>query len=248
MKKIAKFLFTSLLAFTFLLQGTLAFAETETDYRALAEDMAKNYDATEEFQAEQASNDTRFVNEMVLEQEKKQSEMKKRFDIAKKNGEKFYTAKQILQADADDFNISEEDMEKIKGLVLAQKTDLENLINGFEKINKGDHEIVKNIKKELNRKIPASEIYIDHSVDSQDGKISGGGWPYCLDDNGYGYRNFITSDCYKAIVGFVICAADSTVGKMNSSLRYCKAYKKNCSPLIGHSKYNHKHKWYQKIP
>lgn len=239
---------TSFLAFAFLLQGSLAFAAAELDYSKIAEDMVSNYITTEELQAEQASKDSRFVNEMVLEQEKKQLEMEKRFEKAKKNEEKFYTAKQILKADAEDFNISEKDMEKIKDLVLAQKIDLENLVNGFEKINKGDHEIVKKLKKELNKKIPASEIYIDHSVEDQDGRISGGGWPYCLDDNGYGYRNFITSDCYKAIVAFVICAADSTIGKMNSSLRYCKAYTRNCSPLIGHSKYDHEHKWYQKIP
>ncbi|OIJ14412.1 hypothetical protein BKP37_08705 [Anaerobacillus alkalilacustris] len=96
--------------------------------------------------------------------------------------------------------------------------------------------------------ISEEPIYIDHSVETQDGTISGGGWPYCLDDNGWGYQNFITSDCYKAIVSFLICASDSTLGKMNSNLRYCKAYERNCSPLIGHSKYWHTHPWYQQIP
>lgn len=100
----------------------------------------------------------------------------------------------------------------------------------------------------MNKEIPESLIYVDHSVDGQDGKISGGGWPYCLDDNGYGYKNFITSDCYKAIIGYAVCASDSTLGHMSSKLRYCKAYIRNCSPLIGHSKSWHKHKWYQKIP
>ncbi|WP_085520514.1 hypothetical protein [Tuberibacillus sp. Marseille-P3662] len=111
-------------------------------------------------------------------------------------------------------------------------------------LGKSGHPIAKNIEKEQSKKIPESLIYIDHSTDKQDGKISGGGWPYCLDDNGYGHKNFITSDCYKITVGIALCVP----GMATDALRYCKAYKRNCSPLIGHSKYWNTHKWYQKLP
>jgi hypothetical protein len=249
MKKITSFFATFLLIAMFS-QGTQALAaETEeVDYNELAKDMIASYESTEEFKDEQASQDDRFVNEMVISQEESKENLEELFEEAEQKGEKFYSSDEILAANADEFGISKEDMDTIKGQVLVQKTDLENLLKGFENLNQGDHPIVKNIKNELSQKIPKSAIYIDHTVDSEDGKISGGGWPYCLDDNGYGPSNFITSDCYKAIIGYLLCASDSTLGKMDSRLRYCKAYVRNCSPLIGHSKYNHKHAWYDKIP
>ncbi|MFJ7848622.1 hypothetical protein ACIQXR_07265 [Peribacillus sp. NPDC097224] len=248
MMKTIKFLFASLLLITVLFQGSQTFAEEVVDYNEIAKEMISNYETINEIKTEQADQDNRFVNEMVVMQENAKEELDKRFKAAEKKREKFYSSDQILKASAKDFGISEEDMKKIKELVLAEKTDFENLLLAFENLGQKNHPIAKNIKKESQKKVPKSEIYIDHSVDSQDGKISGGGWPYCLDDNGYGYQNFITSDCYKAIIGYLVCASDSTLGKMDSNLRYCKAYSKNCSPLIGHSKYNHTHAWYQKIP
>ncbi|MED4073576.1 hypothetical protein [Priestia endophytica] len=249
MKKITS-LFATFLLIAMFSQGTQAFAEEteKIDYNALVKEMIANYDATEKFKDEQASQDDRFVNEMVISQEESEENLEDLFEEAEQKGEKFYSSDEILASNADEFGISQEDMDTIKGQVLNQKTDLENLVKGFENLNQSNHPIAKNLEEELNQKIPKSAIYIDHSVDSEDGKISGGGWPYCLDDNGYGPGNFVTSDCYKAIKLYYICASDSTLGKMDSSLRYCKAYKKNCSPLIGHSKYNHTHKWYEKLP
>ena len=246
--KTVKALFASILFISVFFQATQGFAEEVVDYNAAAKEMISNYETVNEVKDEQVEQDSRFVNEMVVMQDEAKEELDKRFKKAEEKGEKFYTSKQILKASADDFGISEEDMDKIKEMVLTQQTDLENLLLAFEELGQKNHPIAKNIKKEANKKIPQSEIYIDHSVDPQDGKISGGGWPYCLDDNGYGYKSFITSDCYKAIVAFLICASDSTLGKMNSNLRYCKAYSINCSPLIGHSKYNHSHAWWQQIP
>lgn len=249
MSKTVKLLFSIFMLVALLIQGTQVFA-TEVDYKATAKEMIENYDAVEEVKNEQASQDSRFVNDKTLLQEEKLKDLEERIKKAKQKGEKFYTFDQILKADAKDFGISEEDMSKIKEQVESQKIELENLLSGFKAIGQQNHPIAKNIKEELKVKYPKSEIYIDHSVESQeqDGTISGGGWPYCLDDNGWGYQNFITSDCYKAIVAFLICASDSSLGKMNSNLRYCKAYIRNCSPLIGHSKYDHTHAWYQQIP
>ena len=223
------------------------FAEDEKEYREIAEKMIEMYDEAEASKDTVSETDDRFVNEMFLEQEEKKEELESLFEEAKENNEKFYSNQQILNGTAEKFDISEEDFEEIRKIVYSHYVELDNTLKGFEAIGEENHEIAKRIKEELNQKTPASQIYIDENVEPQDGIISGGGWPYCLDDNGYGYKNFITSDCYKAIVGYLICASDSTLGKMSSSMRYCKANIKNCSGLIGHSKYWHTHKWYQKI-
>lgn len=196
----------------------------------------------------ESSNDPRFINEMVENQKKLEAELEQKINNAKEKKEKFYSMDEILNANAEDFGISEEDMKRIKESVYMHQHELTLLLEAFDSLDKSEHKIAKELKKSLKQKWPKSLIYVDHSKDSQDGIISGGGWPYCLDDNGWGYQNFITSDCYKAIVAFKICAVDSTLGKMDPNLRYCKAYQRNCSPLIGHSKYWHTHKWYQQIP
>lgn len=230
---------------------TYASANTETiDYTQIAKDMIANYDAMQkkEVNPKEMMNDPRFTNDMVEKQEKLHSELVQKIEKSKKNKEKFYSMKEILNASAEDFGISNEDMQRIKQCIIDQQTEDTNLLNAFDALGESNHPIAKMIKKDKDTKLPKSLIYVDHSKDKQDGKISGGGWPYCLDDNGYGYKNFITSDCYKAIVGYLLCASDSSLGKMDSNLRYCKAYYRNCSPLIGHSKYWHTHSWYQKIP
>jgi hypothetical protein len=247
-KNVKKFI-ASLLVLMVIAQGNVvAFADEEVNYKEVAQSMIENYETSNEAKEKVVKQDDRFVNEMVLNQEKKKETLDKLFKEAKEKGEKFYSAKQILKADADDFGISEEDMNKIKQSVMVQKNDFDSLLLAFEELGQKNHPLTKKIKEEAQLEIPESQIFIDHSLEPQDGKISGGGWPYCLDDNGYGYQNFITSDCYKAIISFLICASDSTLGKMNSSLRYCKAYTRNCSPLIGHSKYWHEHSWWQQIP
>lgn len=242
-----KSIFSILIALLIIAQGSIVKAE-EIDYQAMAKTMVEAYESAETHKEEIAKEDERFVNEMAMEQEKKKENMEKIFKKSKEKGEKFYSYDQLLKIKAEKIGIDEKDLETIKGQVLAHKTELENLLQGFEETGNKNHSIAKNLKKELSLKIPESQIFIDHSFEPQDGQISGGGWPYCLDDNGYGYQNFITSDCYKAIIGYLICASDSTLGKMNSNLRYCKAYVKNCSPLIGHSKSWHTHDWWQKIP
>ncbi len=243
--KILKSMLASLMFIFTFIQVSQAYA-LEADYKEIVINMIEQYETTDKLENE----DSRFVNDRVIIQEKKKDELEGRIEKAKKKGEKFYTVNQILKASSKDFGISEEDMKKIKENIIVQKMELDNLSQAFEELGRKNHPIVKKIKNEANILLPKSEIYIDNSVEqqSQDGIISGGGWPNCLDDNGYGYQNFITSDCYKAIIGYLLCAADSTVGKMNSNLRYCKPYERNCSPLIGHKKTNHAHEWYEKIP
>ncbi|HEO8420300.1 hypothetical protein [Niallia sp. FSL W8-0635] len=248
MKRFKKII-ASLLVLSVIMQGSVvALAEEESNYNEIVQSMIENYDASEEVQEEVVKQDDRFVNEMVLKQEKKKETLEKSFIEAKEKGEKFYSADEILKAKAKDFGISEEDMNKIKQSVMVQKNDFDSLLLAFKELGQENHPLSKKIKQEAALEIPKSQIFIDHSLESQDGKISGGGWPYCLDDNGYGYQNFITSDCYKAIIVALICASDSTLGKMDSDLRYCKAYIRNCSSLIGHSKYWHEHSWWQQIP
>lgn len=210
--------------------------------------MIANYDSSEQVKTQVIKRDHRFVNDMSLNQERKQRELDQIFKEAKAKGERFYSTDEILKAKANQFGINESDMNKIKGDLYVQKIELENLYNALKELGQIKHPIAKKLKQEIEITIPASQIYVDHSMKPQDGIISGGGWPYCLDDNGWGYQNFITSDCYKAIVSFWICASDSTLGKMDSDLRYCKAYIRNCSPLISHDEYWHTHAWWQQIP
>jgi hypothetical protein len=252
--KITKLVITGFLGISLLMQGTVQALATEgsevqTDqYKEIVQNMIDNYDSSEEVKEKVAAEDERFVNEMIIEQEEKHAMIDKKYKEAVDKGEKMYSPEQILKSKAKHFDISEEDMQRIKHSIKTQQEDYENLLAAFKELGQQNHEIAKKIKEEANKKIPKSFIFVDHSVDKKDGIISGGGWPYCLDDNGYSYGNFVTSDCYKAMIAAWICAVDSTLGKMNSSLRYCKAYIRNCSPIIGHSKYNHSHSWWQKIP
>lgn len=249
MKKAFKKLLVGMVAVGILSGNTTAvFAEETVDYDETAKQMIEMYDESESDKEVVSDSDERFVNEMVLEQEEKKEKLESIYEEAEENNEKFYTNKEILEGSAEEFDMSKEDYEYIRGVVYTHYTELKNTLEALDDLGEENHEVAKRIDEELNKKVPASQLYVDKSAEPQDGIISGGGWPYCLDDNGYGYKNFITSDCYKAIVGYLICASDSTLGKMSSSMRYCKAHKKNCSGLIGHSKYWHTHKWYGKIP
>jgi hypothetical protein len=252
---LVKFVIKPIIALLVIIASSplVTYAETETEpetinYQEVAESMIASYEEMQKESEQGTTDDSRFTNDMVENQEKLQSELDEKIEEAKEENEKFYSLTEILNSSAQDFGISEEDMQRVKQSVKTQFEDDTKLLNAFKSLGKIDHPAANAVKEDLNTKIPKSLIYIDHSKDEEDGMISGGGWPYCLDDNGYGYKNFITSDCYKAIVGFKICAADSTLGKMNSKLRYCKANIRNCSPMIGHSKKWHTHKWYGKLP
>ncbi|MCY7791671.1 hypothetical protein [Bacillus haynesii] len=227
----------------------------EEHHETITDDQAKELIATYENSIENIEEsvdtdvDERYVNEMILNQEQTMKEIEQKIEEAKENGEKLYTQKEILHLTAQEVGISKEDMQQIKQSIKSEQEEAENFIEAFKDIGEGDHPIVQEIEAHQEEfKIPLSLVYIDHNETEKDGTISGGGWPYCLDDNGYGYKKFITSDCYKALVYLPVCMADSTLGKKWPNLRYCKAYKRNCSPVIGHSKYWHKHAWWQQIP
>lgn len=88
--------------------------------------------------------------------------------------------------------------------------------------------------------IPLSMVYIDKSKEESDAVLSGGGLPYCLDDNGWGPANFVTSDCNIAMAVVAQCIDESIL--KNPALRYCRAdLYRNCSPRIEHSPYWHRH-------
>ncbi|WZX99206.1 hypothetical protein NSQ26_07595 [Bacillus sp. FSL W7-1360] len=252
MKRVKQFIASTLVISLLASQGSHVFAEEKVDYTTIAKNMIEMYDASEKVDDSKEDieeYDDRFVNDMMLKQAEKQETLEEHFAESEKQGEEFYSSDEILESDPEDFDISEKDMDYIKDSVRTQKEDLDNLIEALKSLGEDDHPVTKRLEEEASMEIPESLIYVDHTVnESRDGTISGGGWPNCLDDNGYGYKNFITSDCYKAIIVALLCAADSTIGKMNSKLRYCKHKVRNCSGLIGHKKTWHTHKWYQKIP
>lgn len=213
------------------------------------EQLISNYEKQENAVTEEADTDDRYVNDMVLKQEEAMGEIDQIIAEAKANGEKLYTQEEILNLSAKKIGISEADMRQVKESITQEQQELNEIKAVFDDLGESEHPIVEQIIEEQQSfRIPLSLVYVDHEQDNKDGVISGGGWPYCLDDNGYGYKNFITSDCYKALVFVLVCMLDSTAGKKWPHLRYCKAYTKNCSPLIGHSKYKHSHAWWQRIP
>lgn len=242
--KIVKKIFASLIISFVILQGGLmsaSAAEVPSEYIQNAKTMISNYVPDDIAKSKIKNQDGRFVNEMLIGQHEKMNSINQSIENAKVKGEKFYSLNDIFNADAKDFGISQADMDQIKKSVQTQKNDLENMEAAFGELGQKNHPLAKEINNELSKKYPKSMIYIDHSLDPQDGKISGGGWPYCLDNNGWGPYSFIGSDCYYALFDYWVCGLDSTYGKMSSAVRYCKAYVRNCSPLIGHSIYWHTH-------
>ncbi|HEM3518014.1 TPA: hypothetical protein U1B48_000856 [Streptococcus suis] len=123
---------------------------------------------------------------------------------------------------------------------------LEIPASAFPKSTEGEVESIKEMIRQAlaetgsSRKIPLSMVYIDKSQENSDAILSGGGLPYCLDDNGWGPANFITSDCDRAMLVVPQCIYESIV--KTPERRYCRAdLNRNCSPRIGHSPYWHTH-------
>ncbi|MNW47015.1 hypothetical protein D3C74_243340 [compost metagenome] len=219
-----------------LLSGVSVHAEeAKVDYSKYVTELIENYQTP----TYSESFDKRFINDMVQKQEEKNNVIQTMVNSAQLNGEEMYTLDQILKADAEEFGISQEDMNRIKSSIQMEKDFLENVYTAFEGLNQENHPLAKSVNEGLEMKYPASMIYVDHALEApKDGRISGGGWPACLDDNGWGYENFIGSDCSLALLAVKLCVMDS-VG--SSSLRYCKYDVRNCSPLIFHDKEWHTH-------
>ncbi|MDE1692931.1 hypothetical protein PWF76_09580 [Streptococcus suis] len=123
---------------------------------------------------------------------------------------------------------------------------LEIPASAFPKSTEHEVEIIKEMIRQAltetgsSRKIPLSMVYIDKSEENSDAILSGGGLPYCLDDNGWGPANFLTSDCDRAMLVVPQCIYESIIKK--PEWRYCRAdLNRNCSPRIGHSPYWHTH-------
>ncbi|PMC34130.1 hypothetical protein CJ195_24540 [Bacillus sp. UMB0899] len=237
------------LAVTFFTGSIKAFATTEeAHYEMMAKDLLEMYDENSiegdpsEAIAEDENINSLFVNDMVEKQKQKVKFIENAIEQAEDNGEKLYSYDEILNAKAKDFGISQKDMSYIKKTIKNTVKEYEKLHKEFDKLGKKDHPLAVSIKESIDWKIPKSLIYVDHSSEDTDGRISGGGWPYCLDDNGWGYKNFINSDCQWAYFWWFFCVLDQSGSKMGVySLRYCKTNIRNCSPLIFHSKYWHTH-------
>lgn len=235
-RKITFSLLTIALLFTNLFFSTVAFA---TDSSSLSESEVQN--AIETYEFLQTEDTGQYVNDMQVKQEVILASIQEEVEEAEKKGERTYTLSEILELTPEDLDISSEDLSSIQSMVRSEIAELTDIINGFSKAGEEEHEIVQNIKNHLETfKVKESQIKIEEPSHS-DGTISGGGFPYCLDDNGWGPYSFLGSDCYSALWRFWNCAFDSTLGKMDSSLRYCKAYINNCSPLIGHKSTWHTH-------
>lgn len=204
--------------------------------------MSKNYEENNNTE-EGIESDSRYVNDMLIKQEETTKEIQQIIDEARNNGEKLYTQEELLKLSAEEIGVNRNDLQQIKQSILEEIVDVAFIEKGMELIGEKEHQLVKNISEKRDTfKIPLSLVYIQRNDEEFTGVVSGGGWPYCLDDNGYGYKNFITSDCYKALAWHINCMADFT------PWRYCKGYQKNCGGLIGHSKYWHTHTSWQKIP
>lgn len=210
----------------------------------LTEDIAKDLIASSTERKNLSANvdDEKIVNDMTIESEKKYELYEKSIKDANDNGEKLYTLKEILQLSYKELNISKEDMEYIKNNVLSGLVNNSIISNELMNFEDGETASKKLSEKIDELKIPQSMIFVDHSNENMDGNISSiQGFPGCVDNNGWGYKNFINSDCFWSLTWYVNCALDSSIGKAMYAARYCKYNVRNCSPLIGHSKYAHKH-------
>jgi hypothetical protein len=152
-------------------------------------------------------------------------------DDAIANGEKLYTLKDIQKASAEEFNMTKEDFKLfIQGLKEGQKT-----IEKLRKDYADDDRQLKKLDRLEEEKFAKSEIYFS----SHDGHVSTHSVP-CNDDNGWGYENFFYSDCYFALAITKACMTDLLDHAIGYQARYCKpTEKKNCSPLIFHTKGHH---------
>lgn len=137
--------------------------------------------------------------------------------------EKLYSLSEILSLPPEAFpNATEEEVNRIK-------EEIKLLLSETPK------ELIENF-----RKIPLSLVYVDKTTEQTEAVLSGGGLPYCLDDNGWGPFNFITSDCDRAMLVVHECIYESIIKK--PEWRYCRAdLNRNCSPRIGHSPHWHTH-------
>lgn len=181
-----------------------------------------------------------FVNPMEEEQKNTMETITNEIEEAKTNGEQLYSYEEILGFTTEDVDISEEDLSYIKENIQDMLQDRE-VVQNLKEMGYENNEVTINIEESLNIKIPKSFIIVPEVAEG-DGKISGGGWPACNDDNGWGPKKFLNSDCYKVIIKYKLCWNDIASTFMgNPNMRYCIYNARNCSPKIGHSKYGHKH-------
>lgn len=248
-RKIACLVLSSAMLFNGVLNVSAAdcCATGDSSYEQRAMDMIEKYDSmqsqneSKEYSEAQSKTNPIFVNPMKISQQEAQDRINAAVSEAKATGEKCYTYDEILALKSEELGISNSDLEYIKSCIRGTVGEYKKIYESMVNMGKQNHSLAKNLKNTLEMQYPASLIYVAHD-EIGDGHVSGGGWPYCLDDNGWGPASFLNSDCQWAFLQYGQCLRDH-IGNFvgNPSLRYCQAYKRNCSPLIGHSKYWHTH-------
>lgn len=243
-----KIKFVGMLCLTslFLLSYTEVSAESNNEELSTEEEAVMIIDSYNKLPSEDEMNEieemtnSSFVNSMEEEQKKSMEAITDQIEEAKIDGERLYSYEEILDFTTEDVDISEEDLAYIKENIEDMLKDRE-LVEVLKDKGFENNEITASIEDSLDLKIPKSLIFVPKAEEG-DGNISGGGWPACNDDNGWGPKKFLNSDCYKVIVKYRLCWNDIASTFMgNPNMRYCIYNSRNCSPKIGHSKYKHSH-------
>ena len=215
--------------------GNILYAEDSKDYASIANSLVEHSDnmSTEmsEEMEDMTNNNTVIVNEMSVVKRANMETVKGRITEAIERGEKLYSYEEILNLSKEDVNISDADLEYIKSSIKTMTLEMGAIYKEFVSMGKENHIVAVGIKDVLDMKFPLSMIYVDENYAKLDGCISGTGWPSCLSENGWGYKNFINSDCFWALALMGYCVTSS----------WCIDYVRNCSYLIGHSRYWHTH-------
>jgi hypothetical protein len=185
--------------------------------------------------------DPRYVNPMTLEASKMLSYVKSQVETAKNKGEKLYTQFEILNLTPQEANLSANQLASIKSTITTNMSD--SVVNEVALENSGvaTQQDIQQFQQADSFAIPISMLTNQDPVVPKDGTTSYAGWPGCVDNNGYGPWSFIGSDCWVPTMYYVqYCVAD-LANKMSITSRYCVYNQRNCSWIIGHSRYGHSH-------
>ena len=189
--------------------------------------------------------DDRYVNDMMEKASDTLAEIDNAVMEAKKEGEKLYTQEEILSLTPEEAGISEVKLAQIKSTIVEQLVTVATTEVAFENADVSD-EIASGFNANTDIKLSLSMLQAD-PVDIKDGSISYAGYPGCVDNNGYGYKNVFGSDCWIPLMYYAqYCVRDEANKRVKSIPRYCVYNKNNCSWIVGHSKYGHSHSNWEK--
>ncbi|PET64826.1 hypothetical protein CN514_12580 [Bacillus sp. AFS001701] len=206
---------------------------------AKAEDIADGIEQSKD----DVTYDDRYVNDMMEQASDTYAVITDEIKKAEQSGEKMYTQEQILSITPEEAGVSATDLAQIKSTIVGGLVEVATTEVAFDEADVNNEvvagfETIKDIK---DIKIPLSMLQPE-KIDEKDGSISYAGYPGCVDNNGYGYKSFIGSDCWVPFMYYVNYCVRDEANKVNKAIpRYCVYNKQNCSWIIGHSKYGHAH-------